>query len=79
MSIPDNEEKTQEAFQPQQGHVSEADTGIEAEHPDQVLQWEWESGTVPAARAPFPLISTCGSPHLLPGVGVWHSVILSSS
>lgn len=33
---PDNEEKTQEAFQPQQGHVSEEDSGIEAEHPGQV-------------------------------------------
>lgn len=54
MSIPDNEEKAQEAFQPQQGCVSEEDTGIEAEHPGQVLQWEWGSGTIPAARAPPP-------------------------
>jgi hypothetical protein len=75
MSIPDNEEKAQEAFQPQQRHVSEEDAGIEAEHPGQVLQREWVSGTVLniPRDTPAPCLSLHrGSPqspclqHLLP-------------
>lgn len=47
--LPDHEEKAQEAFQPQQRHVSEGYAGVEADHPGQVLRGEVE-GTMTGTK-----------------------------
>lgn len=39
-TLPDHEEKTQEAFHPQQRHISEEEADVEGGHPGQVLQGE---------------------------------------
>lgn len=53
-TLPDDEEKAQEAFQPQQRHVREEDAGVEGNHPGQVLQCEWQSSAATATLAPLP-------------------------